>query len=310
MHEGKNQNTDGDRAIMKNYQEFYSNILDNISSGVYFVDRDRVITYWNKGAERLSGFTALEVVGSKCSSFLNHIDEKGNVLCGDNCPLLGTINDGNHRQAEVLMMNKMGQRVPVLVQAMPMQENGEILGAVEIFQDISPLKLAEARIRELSDVAFIDPLTQVYNRAGLDKIMQTWFHDFLLFNYSFSVIFIDVDQFKQVNDQYGHLIGDQILASIGSRLKQELRQVDIVGRWGGDEFVVLLNDVSSQTIQNVIQKIRDILNSQPYQTSIGELLVTCSSGGVIPNTSDTLETLMMRADQLMYTEKQTKSNPS
>jgi diguanylate cyclase (GGDEF)-like protein/PAS domain S-box-containing protein len=308
MLEGKSQNSDGDRAMMKNYQEFYSKILDNISSGVYFVDKDRVITYWNKGAERLSGFTALEVVGLKCSSFLNHIDENGNVLCGDKCPLLGTIQDGNHRQSEVLMMHKLGQRVPVLVQAMPMQEDGEILGAVEIFQDISPLKLAEARIRELSDVAFIDPLTQVYNRAGLEKIMQTWFHDFLMFNYSFSVIFIDVDKFKQVNDQYGHLIGDQILAGIGSRLKKELRQADIVGRWGGDEFVVLLNDVSDQTIQSVILKIRDILNSQPYQTNIGELTVTSSAGGVIPNTSDTLETLMTRADQFMYTEKQIRSN--
>jgi PAS domain S-box-containing protein len=69
MLEGKSQNSDGDRAMMKNYQEFYSKILDNISSGVYFVDKDRVITYWNKGAERLSGFTALEVVGLKCSSF-------------------------------------------------------------------------------------------------------------------------------------------------------------------------------------------------------------------------------------------------
>ena len=293
---------------MKNYQEFYSKILDNISSGVYFVDKERVITYWNKGAERLSGFTALEVVGKKCSSFLNHIDENGKVLCGDGCPLLGTMIDGNPRQAEVYMLHKLGQRVPVLVQAMPMKEDEQTLGAVEIFHDISPLKFAQARIRELTDVAFLDKLTQVYNRAGLEKIIDTWFKDFKAYNYSFGIIFIDVDKFKQVNDQYGHHIGDQILAGIGSRLKKELRQADIIGRWGGDEFLVLLNEVTHESIERVIIKIREVLNHQPYPTEIGELIVTCSLGGVIPSSTDTLETLIMRADQLMYTDKQTKSN--
>jgi diguanylate cyclase (GGDEF)-like protein/PAS domain S-box-containing protein len=288
---------------MKNYQEFYSKILDNISSGVYFVDKERVITYWNKGAERLSGFTALEVVGKKCSSFLNHIDENGKVLCGDGCPLLGTMIDGNPRQAEVYMLHKLGQRVPVLVQAMPMKEDEQTLGAVEIFHDISPLKFAQARIRELTDVAFLDKLTQVYNRAGLEKIIDTWFKDFKAYNYSFGIIFIDVDKFKQVNDQYGHHIGDQILAGIGSRLKKELRQADIVGRWGGDEFLVLLNEVTHESIERVIKKIREVLNHQPYITDHGELSVLCSLGGVVPTTTDNLDILIKKADQLMYGDK-------
>lgn len=294
---------------MTNKQELYSNILDNIFSGVYFVDNERIITYWNKGAERLSGFKADDVVGTKCSSFLNHIDEFGNELCGDRCPLLGTIQDGNPRQAEVFMLHKMGQRVPVLVQAMPMREDeeDEITGAVEIFHDISPLKLAQARIRELTDVAYIDPLTQVNNRAGLEKILETWLNDFSLYNYSFSIIFIDVDHFKAVNDQYGHLVGDQILSGLCKRLKKTLRQSDIIGRWGGDEFVILLNDVSSQTIQNVTEKIRAILNDNPYQTDHGNLSVTCSLGAVLPSPSDTMDTLISKADQLMYQDKQSKS---
>ena len=289
---------------MKNNEiNFYNKILDNISSGVYFVDGERTITYWNKGAERLSGYTAEEVVGKKCSSFLNHIDENGKVLCGDGCPLLGTMIDGNPRQAEVYMLHKLGQRVPVLVQAMPMQEEEKTLGAVEIFHDISPLKFAQARIRELTDVAFLDKLTQVYNRAGLEKIINTWFKDFKANNYPFGILFIDVDHFKQVNDQYGHHIGDQILVGIGSRLKKELRQADIIGRWGGDEFLVLLNEVTHESIERVIQKIREVLNLQPYLTDRGELSVQSSLGGVVPTTTDTLDILIKKADQLMYADK-------
>ncbi len=292
---------------MKDTQELYSKILDNISSGVYFVDMDRTITYWNKGAERLSGFSAEEVVGSQCANLLNHIDENGKELCGEHCPLLATIQDGNPRQAEVFMLHKMGQRVPVLVQAMPMHREGKIVGAVEIFHDISPLKLAQARIRELTDVAYIDPLTQVNNRAGLDKILETWVNDFKLCNYSFSVVFIDVDNFKGINDHFGHLVGDQILQILSERLRSTLRQNDIVGRWGGDEFVVLLNDVSAHTIQSVTGKFRSILNDTLYQTSQGDLSVTCSLGAVLPDPSDTMDSLISKADQLMYLDKQSKS---
>ncbi len=291
---------------MENYQEFYSKILDNISSGVYFVDKERTITYWNKGAERLSGFKADDVVGTKCSSFLNHVDENGNQLCGDRCPLLGTILDGNPRQAEVFMLHKLGQRVPVLVQAMPMQEGGETLGAVEIFHDISNLKLAQTRIRELSDVAYRDKLTQIYNRSGLEKFIETWFRDFKVYNYPFGFIFIDVDNFKRVNDQYGHLIGDQVLVGIGSRLKGQLRQADIVGRWGGDEFLVLLNEVTQESIERVLTKVREVLNHQPYSTDQGELSVQCSLGGVVPTTTDTLDSLITKADELMYADKRKK----
>ena len=87
---------------------FNQNILDRISAGVYFVDHDRVITYWSQGAENLSGFSANEVVGKMCAEFLSHVDENGNVLCGTHCPLLATIHDGQQRKAEVWMMHKLG----------------------------------------------------------------------------------------------------------------------------------------------------------------------------------------------------------
>ena len=118
-----------------------------------------------------------------------------------------------------------------------------------------------------------------------------------------------MDKFKQVNDQYGHHIGDQILAGIGSRLKKELRQADIVGRWGGDEFLVLLNEVTHESIERVIKKIREVLNLQPYITDYGELSVQCSLGGVVPTTTDSLDILIKKADQLMYSDKK-KNKPT
>ena len=286
---------------------FYRNILDRITSGVYFVNQDRVITYWNKGAEQISGYSAKEVVGKPCSKFLNHIDETGKILCGDGCPLLGTMADGVSRQAEVLMLHKMGTRVPVMVQAISMEpENGETPGAVEIFSDISFIKRAEARIRELADIANMDALTGIYNRRGLEFILGECFDDFQRYQTAFGVVFIDVDDFKEINDQYGHTVGDQVLIGISNTLKQCLRDSDSIGRWGGDEFVVLLQDVSENTIQNVVKKIESVVNGQSYKTDTDNFFVNCSCGGVIPSDTEALTSLMSRADMAMYQVKKDK----
>ena len=265
------------------HESFYRNILDRITSGVYFVNRERFITYWNKGAEHLSGFSSEEVVGRACSQLLNHSDEDGRVLCGDSCPLMDTISDGAPREVEVLMLHKLGQRVPVLVQAIPLtNEKGEIAGAVEIFSDISPLKLAQARIHELTTEANLDPLTGIYNRRGLEYMLREWFLDYKRFSYPFGVIFIDVDDFKQVNDRFGHTVGDEVLIGVASRLRSSLRESDVVGRWGGDEFVILLRNVTSGSIERVVGKLANVISGQVYETEAGRLMMYCSLGGASP----------------------------
>ena len=283
---------------------FYREILDRMTSGVYFVNRDREITYWNMGAERLSGYPASEVIGKKCSEFLNHIDENGQVLCGAGCPLLDIMKDGIPRQAEVYMLHKMGQRVPVLVQAMPIEgPNGMILGAVEIFSDISSLKLAQAHIRELTNAANMDALTGIYNRRGLEFILGEWFHEFQRYRYPFGLVFVDVDRFKPVNDRYGHDIGDQVLIGISKALLHNLRETDAVGRWGGDEFLVLLRDVNENSIGRVVEKIKDFINSQTYMTDEGPIFTSCSLGSALPSTDEDLQALIKRADLAMYQVK-------
>ena len=91
-------------------------LLDSLFDGVYFVDLDRRITYWNAGAERISGYLRSEVVGSCCAdNLLRHIDTEGHKLCQDGCPLAATMRDGKTRESSVYLHHKFGHRVPVLV---------------------------------------------------------------------------------------------------------------------------------------------------------------------------------------------------
>lgn len=290
-------------------KSFYLKILDHISSGVYFVDIERTITYWNKGAEKLSGYSANEVVGKKCSEFLNHVDKYGNTLCGDGCPLISTIKNGKPLETEAFMLHRLGQRVPVLVQAMPLMETkNEIEGAVEIFHDISSLKLAESHIQELSDVAYKDQLTGVMNRRGIEKMLDLWFNDYLQTGYPFGIIFLDIDDFKQCNDTYGHLYGDQILIQVCERLKQNIRQSDIVSRWGGDEFLILLHEVNENTIENVVNKMEYVLNHNQYSIDTVLSTVNSSLGGGVIQKGEGLVDFIQRVDKAMYARKKQRKS--
>ena len=95
-------------------KDSYERIVENLHDGLYFVDQDRIITYWNKAAEQISGFAAEEVLGKSCSdNILTHVDSEGNRLCTEMCPLAATIADGTYRETEIYMHHKSGHRIPV-----------------------------------------------------------------------------------------------------------------------------------------------------------------------------------------------------
>lgn len=120
----------------------YKRILDSLHDGLYFVDPQRRITYWNKGAERITGFLAKEVVGKCCrDNILTHVDGDGRPLCLIGCPLSGTFEDGQDREAEVYLHHKDGHRIPVLVRISSLHaDDGSLVGGIELFTDISILK--------------------------------------------------------------------------------------------------------------------------------------------------------------------------
>jgi len=152
-------------------KDSYERIIENLYDGLYFVDRDRVITYWNKGAERISGFTADEVVGKSCAdNILTHVDSQGNSLCTGMCPLAATIADGTLREAELFMHHKDGHRIPVSVRFSTLTDrDGIIIGGVEVFTDISNQEATKLRVKELEKLALLDNLTQLANRNYIER---------------------------------------------------------------------------------------------------------------------------------------------
>ena len=204
--------------------KFSEAILDSLYDGVYVVDPERRITFWNKAAERITGFSKSEVQGTRCSdNLLRHVDEQGRPLCDEACPLHYTLQDGQMRSAAVYLHHKLGHRLPVAVGVAPIiDDQGNTLGAVEIFRDNSATISALEQLRGLEDLAYLDELTRLANRRYLEIFFEAKFNELARFGWPFGVIFADLDYFKKINDTHGHQVGGRGPKDGGENLVKKL----------------------------------------------------------------------------------------
>lgn len=284
---------------------FHKKLLDSLYDGVYFVDTERRITYWNQGAEQLTGYSYSEAVGRNCfDNFLVHVDAEGGALCFGGCPLAATIADGERREAEIYLRHKLGHRVPVCVRVAPIKDDADrIIGAVEVFSDISAKKNIERRAGELENLAFRDALTKVPNRLYLELKVEQAMQEVERLGRIIGLLMIDVDHFKQVNDTYGHEAGDVTLRTVCNTLTHNIRPGDAVGRWGGEEFLVLGVDVSASGLATFAERCRHLIAESAVSIGDKNLQVTASLGATLLQNGESAESAIQRADQLMYKSK-------
>jgi diguanylate cyclase (GGDEF)-like protein/PAS domain S-box-containing protein len=295
---------------MPENKDFYKDIIDNLYDGVYFVDRARVITYWNKGAERITGYNRNEVIGRSCrDNLLNHVTAGGVQLCRDRCPLAACMEDGLPREVEVFLHHADGHRVPVLIRAAPFHDaEGNIVGAVETFSSDLGAVTVRQQLRELRQLTRTDSLTGISNRPHLEGRLRAIFAEFEGGGGA-GLVFIDIDHFKQLNDAHGHEAGDRVLRMVAATLKHSLRETDVIGRWGGEEFLAILYDVSTiEGLRKCCEKLRTLVEASRLDLADQSLAVTISLGATLLRPDDTPESIVRRADELMYRSKQRGRN--
>ena len=284
----------------------FKRILDNLHDGLYFVDRKRVITYWNKAAERISGFTAAEVVGKSCAdNVLTHVDGHGCALCTGICPLAETMCDGKLRQSDIYLHHKDGHRIPVSVRASPLTDAaGQIVGGIELFTDISHQAVNELRIIELERLALLDGLTQLAHRTYVEREIHGKFEEMKRFDQPFGCLFMDIDHFKSVNDRFGHDVGDEVLKFVARTLVANARPFDVYGRWGGEEFVGIIRCIGEKDVERLGNRLRSLIETSYVMHEGRRISVTMSIGATLFRKTDSMESLVKRADELLYRSKQ------
>jgi diguanylate cyclase (GGDEF)-like protein/PAS domain S-box-containing protein len=295
---------------MKDFDQNLQRFLNHLHDGLYCVNTKRVITYWNKAAEHISGFTADEVVGRSCSdNILTHVNEDGRSLCRSLCPLAATMRDDVPRESSVYLHHKDGHRVPVSVRVNTLKNNkGEIVGGVELFSDISNIEANSLRLKELEQLALVDNLTQLANRHYLNRELESRMQEFERYGVSFGVLLMDIDHFKGVNDTYGHDVGDEVLQCVANTLISVSRPFDLYGRWGGEEFLAIIRNVSNAELEIVANRVRVMVENSYVLNDNKRLSVTISIGATTVKESDSVKEIVKRADTLLYQSKENGRN--
>jgi diguanylate cyclase (GGDEF)-like protein/PAS domain S-box-containing protein len=281
--------------------------LKSISDGVITTDVERQVTYLNPVAERITGWSAAEAAGHAIQRVMHLINEHNGERMP--CPVGLVVAYGHTRkmQGEIILIDRHGNRHPVESAAAPMLDHdGKMLGTVLVLHDVTDARKAATRMTYL---ATHDVLTGLPNRTLLHDRLQ---HALALAERTqqrLAILFIDLDQFKNVNDSLGHDVGDRLLIEIGKRFCALVRRSDTVCRQGGDEFIILLPDISEE--YGPAEVARKLLQSLSSLTHIGALEVRVGSSigiAVYPDDGKDADTLIKHADLAMYHAKSAGRN--
>jgi len=290
--------------------EFFRQVLDQVDDGVYALSHGRTILYWNKGAERITGYPAAEVIGRECSdNILIHVDEAANPLCTGACPAMIAMREDRECQSDLFVHHKLGHRVPIHARVVPLKNaDEEVIGGIEVFTDDTSGVAGRERMQELERLSLLDHLTGLGNRRHAQVHLRSRLSEFDRYGWPFGLVFFDIDKFKPVNDTLGHQAGDDVLKMVSATTENAVRTIDMVSRWGGDEFTAIIANVDEAELKAVAEKLRALIEQSKIVESDRTIAVTVSVGATLVVPGDTMESIMNRADELMYTSKQSGLN--
>jgi diguanylate cyclase (GGDEF)-like protein/PAS domain S-box-containing protein len=279
-----------------------SRAVEQSPTMVLITDQNGSIEYVNEEFTEVTGYSLNEIRGQKPSILKTGESPKEFYK-----EMWETIQDGQDWHGELRNKTKYGKPYWATLSISPiLDERGEITHYIGVSEDISNQKAAQAQIEEL---AFYDPLTRLGNRRLFREQVETELKKAARNNAHLALFYLDLDNFKQVNDTLGHDVGDKLLQSIADRMRATLRHSDMIARLGGDEFIALLPDVSGPNEANVVAK--KLLKALSHPETLGSHVVkaTVSLGiTMAPQDGDTWSVLMKNADLAMYRAKRMGRN--
>jgi diguanylate cyclase (GGDEF)-like protein/PAS domain S-box-containing protein len=290
---------------LRTWREMFESVLDNLREGILVVDRKQRLRLWNDPAKRLLGSSALEVGGQVPCRGLRLCDPANEVSpCTDACPIAFTLADGKPRETVAYLRDASGRRIPARICTEALRSRtGSVVGAIASVFEATTSSWALARISELEELAYVDPLTEVANRRFTELQLRRSLGELLRFQWGFGVVVLDVDGLKLVNDLHGHRVGDTVLRTVAHTLSSNSRPFDIVGRWGGDEFLVVVKNVGEEQLEFVAHKLSAAVERASLPAGEERLRISVSAGAAVATAEDTADSVVARADQRMYQTK-------
>lgn len=281
-------------------------LLESLYDGFYLIDSDLRVVVWNRGLDSLLGRTAGDMLNRAWSDReLSLTDLHGETLTDGELPLQRVMATGRTVTKSLRAKHTNGDWKEVELQTVPLLDGEQRLyGVAGIVRDLTRAGRKPQEFRELRRAATLDPLTMLANRGELETqlALNLAAQQRSTPTSPFSVIFVDVDHFKSINDNYGHTVGDKVLIELARLMQQEMYSGELVARYGGEEFVILCPDTDLETAYVRAERLRHSVTKLAIAEMPGRAL-TASLGVAVYEAGDSVESLLRRADEALYLSK-------
>ncbi len=277
--------------------EILRTVLDNLPTGIYLVDRERRIRYWNRGAEEISGYHRHDVIGRRSrENILRGCDDVGCALCGAACPLSVVILDGKASESPVFVHHKEGQRVPVQLRVLPIRDaHGSIVCAAVSFEETRETAELHFRPSSLAAHGCLDVITGTPNHAFMQSHLRENLAFFNEYHLPFGILSIQVEKLAELQATHGRESVEVMLHVVAQTMKHAVRPDGVLGRWNENQFLAIVTNCNAAQLETLGQSLTKMAGSSGIQWWDDLLSVKVSVGHSMVQPGDSLESLLARA---------------
>jgi len=286
--------------VLRESEEKFRTVAQTAADSIILADSNGKIIFWNKSAQNIFGYAEEEILGKPLNILMpeqySNAHQKGieRINSTGESKYLGKI-------TEMHGLRKDGNDFPIEL-SVAMWRAGEKVFYSGIVRDITERKQLENKFERL---ATIDELTQVFNRTKFQEVIKIELERAKRYNHPLSMLMFDIDHFKAINDTYGHSVGDYVLQTLAQIAKENLREIDYLVRWGGEEFIIIAPETDLGRAKALAERIRTAIENYRFDQA-GK--ITISFGVTEFKESDTEDIFIRRADDAMYRAKEKGRN--
>jgi diguanylate cyclase (GGDEF)-like protein/PAS domain S-box-containing protein len=277
--------------------EIYQTVLDNLQTGVYIVDRNRRIRFWNEGAEQITGYLRQDVVGRFLRDHLLTTGDNVKDLDSDpEDPINLVFRDGKPSILDVSILHKDGYRVPIVLRTMPIRNSrGAVVGAAESFEKNRSASDWTRRQSGFADFGCLDAVTGVAAQSFMETHLRENLITFAEHHIPFGILLVQIDHMDQFRASRGPGVVSTILRVIAQSIENCVRPTDLVGCWGENQFIAILLECKESEVALVGERVRKMIGRSEIEWWGDKFSVTSPVGGAGCRAGDNTEALIARA---------------
>jgi diguanylate cyclase (GGDEF)-like protein/PAS domain S-box-containing protein len=279
--------------------EIFRSVLEALQTGVYFVDPNKKILFWNEGAERITGYLRQDVVGCFCREDPSASDDgHRNILPEAAEPLITALREGKPAIDDISLRHRAGHRIYIRLRTVPIRNShGTIIAAAQSFDESPSASDWDRRQNKLADYGCLDQVSGVLNKEFTFAHLSEQLATFARHPVPFSILSIEVDQLDHLRATYGLAVVRSVLQVVAQTLENSVRPTDFLGRIAENRFLVILTECSLPDIEKAAKRLKKIVNSSEVKWWGDEWPVSASFGGAAARPGDDIESLLERAEK-------------